>query len=214
MRKKLLAPIMAVIALCLVALTACGGPSVEGLIREDLTTQFEEIKAGSDELVEDIEANAGAEFDQLGVDPAAFTNSYLDGFDYEIGKSVQLQDGNDLTIIGTGETVYHALQAGRRLAAGGVSTRVIDMHTLKPADTDAIIRAAKETGRILTVEEHSMFGGLGGIVAETVAQNCPVPMRILGIPDENAVHGKPLEIFHHYKLDADGIYETAKEMVK
>lgn len=137
-----------------------------------------------------------------------------DDFDYEIGKSIQLQDGKDLTIIGTGETVYHALEAGRRLAAEGVSTRVIDMHTLKPADTDAIIRAAKETGRIITVEEHSMYGGLGGIVAESVAQNCPVPMRILGIPDENAVHGKPLEIFHHYKLDADGIYETAKEMVK
>ena len=99
------------------------------------------------------------------------------------------------------------------MAAEGISTRVIDMHTLKPADTDAIIRAARETGRILTVEEHSMYGGLGGIVAETVAQNCPVPMRILGIPDENAVHGKPLEIFHHYKLDAEGIYETAKEMV-
>ena len=105
-----------------------------------------------------------------------------DAFDFEIGKSIQLQDGNDLTIIGTGETVFH--------------------------------RAAKETGRILTVEEHSMYGGLGGIVAETVAQNCPVPMRILGIPDENAVHGKPLEIFHHYKLDADGIYETALGLVK
>ena len=136
-----------------------------------------------------------------------------DNFDFEIGKAIQLQDGHDLTIIGTGETVYHALLAGRRLAAEGISTRVIDMHTLKPADTDAIIRAARETGRILTVEEHSMYGGLGGIVAETVAQNCPVPMRILGIPDENAVHGKPLEIFHHYKLDAEGIYETAKEMV-
>ena len=96
----------------------------------------------------------------------------------------------------------------------GISTRVIDMHTLKPADTEAIIKAAKETGRILTVEEHSMYGGLGAIVAETVAQNCPVPMKILGIPDENAIHGKPLEIFHYYKLDAEGIYETAKTFVK
>ena len=77
-----------------------------------------------------------------------------------------------------------------------------------------IIKAAKETGRILTVEEHSMYGGLGAIVAETVAQNCPVPMKILGIPDENAIHGKPLEIFHYYKLDAEGIYETAKTFVK
>ena len=135
-------------------------------------------------------------------------------FSFEIGKSVQLQDGKDLTIIACGETVYHALEAGKRLSAEGISTRVIDMHTLKPADTEAIIRAAKETGRILTVEEHSMFGGLGGIVTETVSQTCPVPVKILGIPDENAIHGKPLEIFHYYKLDADGIYETAKAFVK
>lgn len=137
-----------------------------------------------------------------------------DNFTYEIGKSIQLQDGNDLTIIACGETVYHAYEAGKRLAAEGSSTRVIDMHTLKPADTDAIIRAARETGRILTVEEHSMYGGLGGIVTETVCQSCPVPVKVLGIPDENAIHGKPLEIFHYYKLDAEGIYETAKEFIK
>lgn len=137
-----------------------------------------------------------------------------DNFTYEIGKSIQLQDGNDLTIIACGETVYHAYETGKRLAAEGISTRVIDMHTLKPADTDAIIRAARETGRILTVEEHSMYGGLGGIVTETVCQSCPVPVKVLGIPDENAIHGKPLEIFHYYKLDAEGIYETAKEFIK
>lgn len=142
--------------------------------------------------------------------PDVYENS---DFDYRIGKSIQLQDGKDLTIIAAGETVYHALQAGRRLAAEGVSTRVIDMHTLKPADTDAIIRAARETGRIITVEEHSIYGGLGAIVAETVSQSCPVPVRILGIPDENAIHGKPLEIFHYYKIDADGIYATAKEFI-
>ena len=135
-------------------------------------------------------------------------------FDYQIGKSIQLQDGKDLTIIATGETVWHALQAGKRLAEEGISTRVIDMHTLKPADTEAIVKAARETGRIITVEEHSMYGGLGAIVAETVSQNCPVPMRILGIPDENAIHGKPLEIFHYYKLDAEGIYATAKDFLK
>ncbi len=137
-----------------------------------------------------------------------------DDFDFHIGKSIQLQDGKDLTIIATGETVYHAFEAGKRLAAEGISTRVIDMHTLKPADTEAIVKAAEETGRIITVEEHSMYGGLGGIVTETVCQSCPVPVRILGIPDENAIHGKPLEIFHYYNLDADGIYATAKDFVK
>ena len=137
-----------------------------------------------------------------------------DDFDFHIGKSIQLQDGKDLTIIATGETVYHAFEAGKRLAAEGISTRVIDMHTLKPADTEAIVKAAEETGRIITVEEHSMYGGLGGSVSETVCQSCPVPVRILGIPDENAIHGKPLEIFHYYNLDADGIYATAKDFVK
>jgi transketolase len=136
-----------------------------------------------------------------------------DDFPFELGKANQLMDGDALTIIGCGETVYHCLEAGKRLAAEGIKVRVLDMHTLKPADTDAILKAARETGKILTVEEHSQFGGLGAIVAETVCQNQPVPMRILGIPDENAIHGKPLEIFHHYKLDSEGIYQTAKEML-
>ncbi len=136
-----------------------------------------------------------------------------DEIDFEIGKSIELLSGDDLTIIATGETVYHALEAGKRLTLEGISTRVIDMHTLKPIDKEAIVRAAKQTHRIITVEEHSMFGGLGSIVAEIVAQECPVPMRILGIPDENAIHGTPLEIFGYYKLDADGIYETAKSFI-
>ncbi len=137
-----------------------------------------------------------------------------DGLDFEIGRSIQLRDGRDLTIIATGETVFHALKAAVRLEAEGIEARVIDMHTLKPADTGAIVRAARETGRIITVEEHSVYGGLGAIVAETVAQECPVPMRILGIPDENAVHGKPMEIFRHYRLDADGIFATARAFVR
>jgi transketolase len=137
-----------------------------------------------------------------------------DNFDFEIGKSNRLLDGNALTIIGTGETVYHCYEAGKRLRTDGINVRVIDMHTLKPADTDAIILAAKETGKIITVEEHSQFGGLGAIVAEIVSQHCPVPIRILGIPDENVIHGKPMEIFHHYKLDADGIYQTALDFLK
>jgi len=137
-----------------------------------------------------------------------------DDFPFELGKANTLLEGNDLTIIGTGETVYHCYEAGKRLHKEGIKARVLDMHTLKPADTNAIIKAAKETGRIITVEEHSMFGGLGGIVAETVCQHCPVPMRILGIPDENVIHGKPLEIFHYYKLDSDGIYQTAIDFLK
>ncbi len=128
---------------------------------------------------------------------------------FKIGKANLLLDGNDLTIIGTGETVYHCLQAGKKLLEKGIKARVIDMHTLKPFDREIVIKAAKETGKIITVEEHSISGGLGGAVSEIVSQNCPVPMRILGIPDENAIHGTALQIFHYYGIDTDGIFEKA-----
>jgi len=132
-----------------------------------------------------------------------------DSFDFQPGKANILMDGNDLTLIGTGETVYHCFHAGKLLKNQGINVRVIDMHTLKPIDTEVIIKAAKETKKIITVEEHSIFGGLGSIVAETIAQNHPVPMKILGIPDENVIHAKPLEIFHHYGIDTEGIFNSA-----
>lgn len=137
-----------------------------------------------------------------------------DTFDFQIGKANTLMEGNDLTLIGTGETVYHCYEAGKKLKEQGINARVIDMHSLKPADTEAIIKAARETGKIITVEEHSIFGGLGAIVAETVVQNHPVPVKILGIPDENAIHGKPLEIFRYYGIDAEGIYQSALEFYR
>lgn len=129
--------------------------------------------------------------------------------EFEMGKANLLLDGSDLTLIGTGETVYHCLQAGKRLHEQGIKARVIDMHTLKPFDNEIVIKAAKETGRIITVEEHSVSGGLGGTVAEIVSQNTPVPMRILGIPDENAIHATSPEIFKYYGIDADGIFNAA-----
>lgn len=135
-----------------------------------------------------------------------------DDFDFAPGKAVKLLEGSDLTIIAAGETVWHALQAGRRLAEEGVSARVLDMSWIKPCDEQAILDAARETGRIITVEEHSKFGGLGAMVAEVIAEN-PVPVKILGIPDENVVHGTNTEIFHHYGLDSDGIVKTAKHFV-
>ena len=144
----------------------------------------------------------------------AVPDVYEEDHEFPIGGSYELLSGNDITIIGAGETVYHCLETGRKLQAEGVSVRVIDMYSLVPIDREAVVRAAKETGLILTVEEHSIYGGLGSAVAEITAQECPVRMKILGIPDENAIHAKPLEIFHHYKLDADGVYETAKELLK
>ena len=119
----------------------------------------------------------------------------------------QILDGKDVTIVATGETVYHAWQAGLKLKEQGISARVLDCSWIKPFDEEAIRKAAKETGRIVTVEEHSQFGGLGAMVCETISEN-PVPVRILGIPDENVVHGTNAEIFHHYGLDAEGIVKA------
>lgn len=142
--------------------------------------------------------------------PAVYEN---DDFDFQLGKANMLLDGKDLTIIGCGETVYHALQAGKMLKEQGISARVLDMSSLKPFDAEAIRKAAEETGRIITVEEHSQFGGLGAIVTETLSEN-PVPVRILGIPDENVVHGTNKEIFAHYGLDADGIVKASNDFLK
>lgn len=136
-----------------------------------------------------------------------------DNFEFMFGKANILLDGNDLTIIGTGETVYHAYQAGLMLRQKGIYARVIDMAFIKPYDKDAILNAAKETGRIITVEEHSQFGGLGSIVTETISE-APVPVKIIGIPDENVVHGKPSDIFAHYGLDKNGIFKVALNFLK
>lgn len=135
-----------------------------------------------------------------------------DDFEFGPGKAIKLLEGDDLTIIAAGETVWHALQAGRKLAEEGIKARVLDMSWLKPCDTQAVLDAARETGRIVTVEEHSRFGGLGAMVTEIIAEN-PVPVKIIGIPDENVVHGTSPEIFHHYGLDAEGIAAAAREFV-
>ncbi|MDO4160171.1 MAG: transketolase C-terminal domain-containing protein [Prevotellaceae bacterium] len=131
-----------------------------------------------------------------------------DDFEFEVGKANMLLDGKDLTIIGTGETVYHAYQAGLKLREQGISARVLDMSWVKPCDKEAIYKAANDTKRIITVEEHSKFGGLGAMVTEILSEN-PVPVRILGIPDENVVHGNSGEIFAHYGLNAEGIVKAA-----
>ena len=136
-----------------------------------------------------------------------------DDFDFTIGKANVLLEGNDITLIGTGETVYHAYKAGKMLHDKGIKARVLDMASIKPYDKDAIVKAAKETGRILTVEEHSQFGGLGSLVTETISES-PVPVKIIGIPDEHAINGKSPEIFAYYGLDYKGIFNSAIDFLK
>ena len=136
-----------------------------------------------------------------------------DDFDFEIGKAITVTDGDDVTIIATGETVYHAWQAALRLRTQGIHARVLDMSWIKPCDEEAVRRAARETGRIVTVEEHSRYGGLGAMVCEILSEH-PVPVRIIGIPDENVIHGSNAEIFHYYGMDAEGIEKSVLTFIK
>ena len=135
----------------------------------------------------------------------AVPDVYTANDQFTFGKGNVLTDGKDVAIISTGETVYHALQAERELKRRGIHAMVIDMHTLKPFDEELILKAASLAGHIITVEEHSIYGGLGGIVAETVSHQCPVKMKIIGIPDENVINAKPLEIFEYYGLTSVNI---------
>ena len=133
-----------------------------------------------------------------------------DGEDYkfEIGKGVQLKDGRDLTIVATGLTVAPALEVAKKFDDEGISVRVINIHTIKPLDEDIIVKAAEETGRIFTVEEHSIIGGLGSAVCEVLAEKAPVKVTRLGVMDTFGESGPAKELLTKYKLDADGIYES------
>lgn len=133
--------------------------------------------------------------------------------DFRAGRAFLLREGGDITIIAAGETVYHSLEAAKDLAAEGIQARVLDMHTIKPLDTGAVLEAAAETSCILTVEEHVLSGGLGSAVAEICSGKHPVRMDMIGFPDENVIHAKPLEIFRHYGLTADNIAGRAKKLL-
>ena len=133
--------------------------------------------------------------------------------DFTMDKAVTVQDGTDLTIIACGELVYEAKKAAELLAAEGKSVRVLDMYCLKPLDKEAVLKAAAETKAILTVEEHSPYGGLGSMVAQITATEHPTKVLNLTLPDAPVVTGKTSEIFHHYGLDAAGIAKTARELL-
>ncbi len=136
-----------------------------------------------------------------------------DDYEFEIGKAVTMKGGNDLTIIASGETVRVALDSAEVLEQEGVNCRVINIHTIKPFDEAAVIKAAEETGKIITIEEHSIYGGLGAAVTEVVSQNHPVPVKIIGIPDEPAITGKTAEVFAHYGLNVENVKEIAKQLL-
>ena len=129
---------------------------------------------------------------------------------FEIGKGITLKDGSDLTIIAAGVEVNYSMEAAEMLAKDGIKARVIDMHTIKPLDADLVLKAAAETGKIFTVEEATVIGGLGSAVAELVADKNPVPVHRIGVNDVFGESGPWSELMKKYKLDADGIYEQIK----
>ncbi|HAL63427.1 MAG TPA: transketolase [Clostridiales bacterium] len=136
-----------------------------------------------------------------------------DGYKFELGKGVELKSGKDVTIIATGLMVEKALDAAKIIESEGISARVVNIHTIKPIDKEIIIKASKETGAIVTVEEHSVYGGLGSAVAEVVCENAPCPVKIIGT-EKFGISGKPADLFEIYGLTAENIANKAKELVK
>ena len=134
-----------------------------------------------------------------------------DGF--KIGKANTLREGRDLTIFACGQMVSEALAAADILAKEGIKARVINLHTPKPIDRDAIIKAALETGAIVTAEEHTVMGGMGSAIAEVVVQSCPVPMKMVGMQDRFGCSGEPEELFKYFGLTANDIVKAAKEVL-
>lgn len=135
-------------------------------------------------------------------------------YNFVIGKGITLAEGSDVAIIATGIMVEAALEAKEELAKEGINARVINIHTIKPIDEELIIKAAKETGVIVTAEEHSIIGGLGSAVAEVVSENCPVPVLRVGVKDTFGESGKPNELLEKYGLTSNNIVNKVKEVIK
>jgi transketolase len=158
--------------------------------------------------------HTGPVYIRLGVDVTP--QVYGEHCPFEIGKGIVLRDGSDVTIVAAGLTmVPNALEAADLLKQTGVQARVIDMHTIKPIDRELIVQAARQTGLLVTVEEHSVIGGLGGAVAEVLGEEYPVPLRILGIPDAYCKEVAPYsEHLRRYGLDAAGIAASVQQALE
>lgn len=133
---------------------------------------------------------------------------------FHIGKGLQMTDGNNVTIIGCGPIVYSALEAARELQEKGIGVRVINMPSVKPIDEQLIVRAAKETGAVVTAEEHQIAGGLGSAVAEALARHHPVPQEFIGMHDTFGESGEPAELLHAYQMDTEAIVDAVLRVLK
>jgi transketolase len=135
-------------------------------------------------------------------------------YTFEIGKGITLREGKDVTIIANGLLVCEALKAAEELAAEGIDARVINIHTIKPLDTELVVKAARETGLIVTAEEHSIIGGLGEAVCAAVAEECPVPVKRVGVNDEFGHSGPAAKLLEQFGLCASNIAAVTREAYK
>lgn len=135
-------------------------------------------------------------------------------YKFEVGKGIVLREGTDVTIAATGLCVSSALDAAEKLAADGISAEVINFHTIKPLDKELLIASAKKTGKVVTAEEHSVIGGLGGAVCEALSEAAPTPVLRIGIQDVFGESGPAAELLHKYQLDGEGIYDQVKAWIK
>ena len=134
-------------------------------------------------------------------------------YNFELGKGIVMREGADVTIIACGLMVGEALEAAEQLAAEGIDAEVINMHTIKPIDADLIVKSATKTGHVVTVEEHSVIGGLGSAVADVLCEQCPTPLKKIGVNDTFGESGPGAELLHKYGLDAANIMATTKEFL-
>jgi transketolase len=134
-------------------------------------------------------------------------------YKFELGRAVTLREGKDATVIATGIMVSMALEAAKVLEGEGIDVRVINIHTIKPLDVDAVVKAAKETGAIVVAEEHNIIGGLGSAVAEVLVENCPVPMARVGVEDKFGKSGKVAPLLEEYGLTAKNIADKVRKLV-
>lgn len=163
--------------------------------------------------VEALMSHEGPSYLRLERPSTEIITDEIPGYQFEIGKAAQLRDGKDVTIIACGINVPMAMKAAEALEAEGISARVLDMHTIKPLDEEAVLKAARETGCIVTSEEHSIIGGLGSAVCEVVSGKCPVPVVRHGVNDEFGRSGTVNDVLSHFGITPEVIAEKAKEAI-
>ena len=134
-------------------------------------------------------------------------------YKFEVGKGVIMREGKDLTIVATGLMVSSALEAAEKLAQDGIEATVINIHTIKPLDEDLIVESAKATGKVVTVEEHSVIGGLGSAVCDCLSAKCPTPVTKIGVQDVYGHSGPAVELLKEFGLDGEGVYKSIKEIM-